>query len=111
VEERIAAEVVQAYAQAQSAVARVRETEQALKDALELVRENIKALGQTQGSGRPLILVVRPQEVVAAVQALAQAYTSFHGAIADYNRAQFRLYRALGHPAQALTFPPPSAER
>jgi outer membrane protein TolC len=111
VQDRIAAEVVQAYAQAQSAVLRVRETEQELKDALEVVRENIKALGQTQGTGRPLILVVRPQEVVAAVQALATAYNHFHGAIADYNRAQFRLYRALGHPAQELTCPPPGGTR
>jgi len=36
------------------------------------------------------------------VQALAQAYTDFYAAVADYNRAQFRLYRALGHPAQCL---------
>jgi hypothetical protein len=48
-------------------------------------------------------LLVRPQEVVASVQALAQAYDDYYGAIADFNRAQFRLYRALGQPAQALS--------
>jgi len=36
------------------------------------------------------------------VQALAQAYLDYYGAVADANRAQFRLYRALGQPAQAL---------
>jgi hypothetical protein len=36
------------------------------------------------------------------VQALAQAYNDYYGAVADYDRSQFRLYRALGHPAQAL---------
>ena len=50
-----------------------------------------------------LQLVVRPQEVVAAFQTLEQSYRDFYGAAADYNRAQFRLYRALGHPAQCLT--------
>ena len=39
---------------------------------------------------------------MAAVQALAQAYSDYYGAVADYDRAQFRLYHALGHPAQAL---------
>ena len=42
------------------------------------------------------------QEVVASVQSLAQAYNDFYGAVADYARAQVRLYRALGHPAQEL---------
>ena len=49
-----------------------------------------------------MVLLVRPQEVVAAVQALAQAYLDYYGAVADANRAQFRLYRALGQPAQCL---------
>ena len=48
------------------------------------------------------MLLVRPQEAVASVQALAQAYTAYYGAIADANRAQFRLYRALGQPAQCV---------
>jgi hypothetical protein len=45
---------------------------------------------------------VRPQEVVAAIQALAQAYTDYFGAVTDYDRAQFRLYRALGRPVQLV---------
>ena len=53
-----------------------------------------------------IALLVRPQEAVAAVQALAQAYNDFYGAVADYDRAQFRLYHALGNPAQALACPP-----
>jgi uncharacterized protein (TIGR03000 family) len=46
--------------------------------------------------------VVRPQEVVAAIQMLQQAYLGYFTAVADYNRAQFQVYRALGNPAQAL---------
>ena len=49
------------------------------------------------------MLVFRPQEAVAAVAALDQAYRDYYAAVADPNRAQFRLYRALGHPAQGLT--------
>src|SRR5262249_20984735 len=108
VQDRVAAEVVQAHAQAQSASARLVEAEKELKDAVESANRNLEGFGQTQTVGRPteggrLLLLIRPQEVVAAVQALAQAYTDFYGAVADHDRAQFRLYRALGHPAQALT--------
>jgi len=46
--------------------------------------------------------LVRPQEAVAAVQELGQAFIDYYGAIADYDRAQFRLFRSLGHPAQTL---------
>jgi hypothetical protein len=52
--------------------------------------------------GNQYITLVRPQEVVAAIQALSQAYLDYYGAVADANRAQFRLYRALGQPAQCV---------
>ena len=45
---------------------------------------------------------MRPQEAVAAIQAFARRTPTSLAAVADYNRAQFRLYRALGHPAQCL---------
>ncbi len=65
--------------------------------------ENYDALGQTKRVGGNIaILVVRPQEALSAVQDLTQAYYSYYGSVADYNRSQFRLYRALGNPAQAL---------
>jgi outer membrane protein TolC len=101
VQDRVAAEVVQAYSLAQTAEGRIRETEAELRDAQTLVRENLAALGQTQrlGEGDPIQLVTRPLEVVVAVQMLQQAYADFYLSIADYNRAQFQLYRALGQPA------------
>jgi outer membrane protein TolC len=104
VQDRVAAEVVQMYALAQTAEGRIREAEAELKDAQQLVREDLAALGQTQrlGEGGPIQLLVRPLEVVAAVQMLQQAYADFYMSINDYNRAQFQLYRALGNPAQAL---------
>jgi outer membrane protein TolC len=101
-QDRVATEVAQAYAQAQSAAARFAEVEAELKDALDSANKNLQGMGQTRSAGNVLILVIRPQEVIAAVQTLAQAYTDFYAAIGDYNRAQFRLYHALGHPAQAV---------
>ena len=60
-------------------------------------------MGQTRRpGGNVILLVIRPQEAVASVQALSQAYYDYYGSVADYNRAQFRLYRALGNPAQSL---------
>jgi outer membrane protein TolC len=102
-QDRVAAEVAQAYAQAQSAAARVAKTERGLKNAIESAQKNLEGLGQTKtAGGNVILLVIRPQEVVAAVQALAQSYGDYYGAVGDYNRSQFRLYRALGQPAQAL---------
>jgi outer membrane protein TolC len=101
-EDRVAAEVAQAYAQAQQAGRRVEVAERGLRNALASADKNLIALGQTKGAGNQVVTLVRPQEVVAAVQALGQAYVDYYGAVADANRAQFRLYRALGEPAQCL---------
>jgi outer membrane protein TolC len=104
VQDRVAAEVAQAYSLAQTAAARVRDAEEELKDAQALVREDLAALAQTQrrAEGGPIQLLVRPQEVVAAIQMLQQAYADYYSSINDSNRAQFQLYRALGNPAQVL---------
>ncbi len=36
------------------------------------------------------------------MQALVQAYYKYYAVTAEFNRAQFRLYRTLGNPAQYL---------
>jgi outer membrane protein TolC len=102
-QDRVAAEVAQAHVQLHMAYQRAAFAEKEVKAALESADKNLIALGQTKPVGGTVQLLIRPQEVVAAVQALAQAYTDYYGAIADANRAQFRLYRALGQPAHALT--------
>jgi outer membrane protein TolC len=101
-QDRIAAEVVQSFAQVRAAAERLNEAEPAMREAIELASRSLEGLGQTRRVGDTVVLVVRPQEAVAAVQALAQANADFFSAVSDYNRAQFRLYRALGHPAQCL---------
>jgi outer membrane protein TolC len=102
IQDRVAAEVAQAYAQAQLAARRIDLAENGVRSALNSADKNLLALGQTKGAGTQVVLFVRPQEAVAAVQSLAQAYSDYYGAVADANRAQFRLYRALGQPAQCL---------
>jgi outer membrane protein TolC len=98
-QDRILAEVAQGQAQVQSALARVQDTQDEVRHAYESVKENFEGLKQTKRAGNLLLLVVRPQEALASVQALGQAYIDYFEAIADFNRAQFRLYRALGNPA------------
>ncbi len=106
-QDRIAAEVAQAQAQAEQAARRVGIAERGVRSARASADKNLAALRQTKGAGGTVQLVVRPQEAVASVQALAQAYSDYYAAVADSNRAQFRLYRAVGSPAQAL---PPCPE-
>jgi outer membrane protein TolC len=101
-QDRVAAEVAQAHAQVQAAAARLEDAEAELRDAADSADKNLRGLGQTKTAGNVLILLIRPQEVVAAIQSLAQSYTDYYGAIADFNRAEFRLYHALGHPAQSV---------
>lgn len=106
IQDQVAADVVQSISLAQSAAGRMKEAEAELRDAVESAEKNLSGVSQTKRlTGNLLILVIRPQEVVAAIQSLGQAYGDYYGAIADYNRSQFRLYRALGHPAQTVQVP------
>ncbi len=119
-QDAVAAQVAQAYARARSAALRLSDAEAELKDAVQSADMNVAGLSQTRSAGNLLIPVIRPQEAVASFQALAQAYADYYGAVADYDRAQFALYHALGHPAQAVATqdlappapaPPPAGSR
>ena len=98
-QDQIAAEVVQAHAQMSRAVNRTHLAEEEVLNARLTAEKNLEGLNQTRRVGETLVLVFRPQEVVASIQALDQAYRGYYTAVADANRAQFRLYRALGQPA------------
>ena len=101
-QDRIAAEIAQAHALSQSAASRLGKAEEGLRLAVDSANKHVEGLGLTKSSGKLIVLVIRPQEVLAAIQALAQSYDDYYLAVADYDRAQFRLYRALGNPAQSL---------
>jgi outer membrane protein TolC len=109
-QDRVAAEVAQALARAKRAANRVREAEEGVRQALDTADKNLQGLGQTRRVGEQVVLLFRPQEAVAAVAALDQAYRDYYAAVADGNRGHFALYRALGHPARCLlhAVPPPA---
>ncbi len=101
---RVKSEVTQAVARLQTARLRVVETEEGVRQAIESADKNFIGLRETaRPAGELLRLIVRPQEVVAAIIALEGAYEQYAFAIGEYNTAQFDLYRALGQPAQWLT--------
>jgi outer membrane protein TolC len=105
-QDRIAAEVAQAHTQVASASAQLVEAQNEVRAAVQSADDHVKGIGQTQRVGALLILVIRPQEVVASIGALGQAYNDYARAVGDYDRAQFRLYRALGQPAALLAQEP-----
>jgi hypothetical protein len=102
----VAQEVVAAAAQVRSAAARVKQSERELREAIQSADENLLGLGEVKRVAANLLIpIIRPQEAMASVQALLQAYFDYYGTVADFNRAEFALYRALGNPAQALGDP------
>ncbi|HZZ29105.1 MAG TPA: TolC family protein [Pirellulales bacterium] len=106
VQDRVAAEIVQAQAQVIAAAARIKQAEYGLASAEASFKGNLKGLSETIQVGQQLELVIRPQEVTAALLQLQQAYSDYYTSINDYNRAEFRLYHALGFPAQQMTCNP-----
>jgi outer membrane protein TolC len=108
---RVKSEVAQAVARLQTARVRVVETEEGVRQGVESADKNFIGLRETtRPAGQLLQLIVRPQEVVAAIIALNLAYQQYAFAVNEYNAAQFEVYRALGQPAQWVTcqtVPPP----
>jgi hypothetical protein len=102
VQDLVAEEVAQAVAQVKAAFVRVGRAEAEVKAGLASYQGNLRGLSETVRAGDLLVLVNRPQEAVAALQQLQQGYINYYTSANDYNRAQFRLFRALGYPAQRL---------
>ncbi len=95
-QDRVTADVVQAYSQVERSIKRLKAAEDGVVNAVATAEKNLQGLGQTKRAGEQLVLVFRPQEAVAAISALDQAYRDYYQAVGDHNRAQFRLHRALG---------------
>jgi outer membrane protein TolC len=102
IQDTVAEEVAQALATVRATAIRVKRAEAELRAALLSYDGNLKGLSETIRAGPLLQLVNRPQEVVAALQQLEQAYINYYTTANDYNRVQFQLYRALGYPARGL---------
>jgi hypothetical protein len=110
VQDSVAGDVTRAQADLQSAAARVVQAERQLRSALSIYNANYEGLRQTQRFGNVLQEIYRPQEAVFALQLLKSAYDNYFATVADYNRAQFELFHALGYPAREISaFRPPGS--
>jgi len=108
IQDMVAADVTRAQARLQSAAARVTQADRAMRTAIITFNGNFEGLHHTTRVGNMLVLVNRPQEVVFALQLLKLAVDDYFSTIADYNRAQFLLFHALGYPANEVAlFRPP----
>ena len=99
-QDMVAADVNRALARVQSAAFRVIQADRALRTGIINLNGNFEGLGETSRFGDVLVLINRPQEAVYALQLLNVAFDEYFTTVAEYNRAQFELFHALGYPAQ-----------
>jgi len=109
-QDSIAADVTEVQARVQAASVRVVEAERSLREAITTYDGNYEGLRQTKRFGNVLVQVYRPQEVVKALQGLMKSYEEYFTTVADYNRAQFALFHALGYPAWDVAWNNPPGE-
>ncbi len=102
-QDHVAEEVNQALARVQSASARVTQAERSLRTGIIAYNGSSEGLKQTSRFGDELMLISRPQEAIYALQLLKTAFDEYYTTVADYNRAQFELFHALGYPANEVT--------
>lgn len=104
IQDSVAADVTRTQARLQSASVRVLQAERALREAVITYDKNYEGLQQTSRFGNMLVQAYRPQEAVAALEHLMRAYGDYFGTVADYNRAQFQMFHALGYPAKEISY-------
>jgi outer membrane protein TolC len=94
VENQVAADVTTAYKSRLAALRRMAQAAPAVAKGSESLRLNM--INIRRGAGLPA--ATRPLEVLQPIQALALARTDYLGAVIAHNRAQLRLYHAVGCP-------------
>ena len=110
-QDRVAADVTRAHARLQSASARVLQADRSLRTAIIAFNGTLEGLRQTSRFGDVLVLVNRPQEVVYALQLMKISLDEYFTTVAEYNRAQFEVFHALGYPARETARIAPAAGR
>ena len=109
-QDMVAEEVNQALARLQSAAVRVVQADRALRTGIITLNGAIEGLEQTSRFGDVLVLISRPQEAIYALQLLKRAFDEYFTTVAEYNRAQFELFHALGYPAHEVAHLRPTGE-
>jgi outer membrane protein TolC len=104
---QVASDVVAAYKARTAATGWMDEARLSVTEATESLTLNLSNI--RRGAGLPG--ATRPIEVLQPIQALAQARADYLNAVLAYDRAQFRLLRAIGQPPllPAGGCPPPPA--
>jgi outer membrane protein TolC len=87
--DRVAREIVEAHAQAESLRGQISVAQFGVQVAGESYRRNVERIRGGQGL---------PLEALQALQALDQSCREYLRAVGDYDEWQFRLYRAIGCP-------------
>ena len=102
VQVQVAADVVTSYETRAAAAAQITKAQQFVTESIESLELNFTNI--RRGAGLPG--ATRPIEVLQPIQALAQARLDYLDSVLAYNRAQFRLVRAMGR-VPGLDPPPP----
>jgi outer membrane protein TolC len=92
VQAQVAADVVAAYKARLAAAEAMDDARESVSEALQSLELNLTNI--RRGAGLPG--ATRPIEVLQPIQALAQARADYLLAVLSYNRAQFRVLRAIG---------------
>ena len=101
-QDRVVADVTRAQARVQSAAARVAQADRSLRTGIITFNGHLEGLSQTRRLGDVLVLTFRPQEAVYSLEQLNVSFDEYFTTVAEYNRAQFELFHALGYPARDL---------
>jgi outer membrane protein TolC len=101
-QDMVAGDVTRAQARVQSATSRVLQADRALRTGLITFNGQIEGLGETRRFGDVLALTYRPQEAIYSLKLLNTALDEYFTTVAEYNRAQFELFHALGYPAREI---------
>jgi outer membrane protein TolC len=109
-QDMVAADVTRALARVQSAALRVVQADRALRTGIITLNGTFEGLQQTSRFGNVLVLITRPQEAVYALDLLRVAFEEYFNTVAEYNKAQFELFHALGYPAQEVALEHPTGE-
>ena len=80
-----------------------------MRSAIIAFNGSFEGLQQTTRFGDVLVLVNRPQEAVYALRLMKLAFDEYFTTVAEYNRAQFQMFHALGYPAAKLRTSGPPA--
>lgn len=102
-QDKVSREVTAAQARVQSSAARAIQTERELREAIISYEGNYTGLAETSRFHDVLNELFRPQEAIRALQELLDSYERYFTTIAEYNKAQFDLYHAIGYPAREVT--------